>query len=269
MLGCVGVDVDEGPAQPGQLARPQAAHQSGQPHRRLGSAGMASTRRRCACSMVSYLRGFAGRAAGQQHLGGRVRLDHVRWRTAVLARLVEVVPVAVDRAGRVPLPRHGGEQLLEALGRRSGRPAGRRSPAARVRRAAGGRWRWCSATSPGRGGTSWSGEAFGQPASNQASITSPNVAEALPTGRRCDEPGRAGRSSSSRSRWASAFSTRSTLRREPSGNRTHAIHRCGRSFHRTVGRSPCHQQPPRRRSQPPKGYAQTGYVARIRGSGRD
>ena len=39
---------------------------------------------------------------------------------------------------------------------------------------------------------------------------------------------------SSRSAWASALSTRSTLRREPSGKRTHAIHRRFASFHRTV-----------------------------------
>ena len=41
--------------------------------------------------------------------------------------------------------------------------------------------------------------------------------------------------SSSRSRLASALSTRSTFRREPSGNRTHAIHRPAVAFHRTVG----------------------------------
>jgi hypothetical protein len=42
-------------------------------------------------------------------------------------------------------------------------------------------------------------------------------------------------SSWSRSRWAVALSTRSILRRAPSGKRTQAIHRPAVSFQRTVG----------------------------------
>ncbi len=79
------------------------------------------------------------------------------------------------------------------------------------------------------------GATFGQPSANHASITSLNVALRIRRGPGSSDCARRA-SSSSRSRWASAFSTRSTLRREPSRNRTHAIHRPAASFQRTVGR---------------------------------
>jgi len=77
--------------------------------------------------------------------------------------------------------------------------------------------------------------AFGQPAATQASITSANVAKRSRRGP--DDPACArSASNSAKSRPASALSTRSTFWRDPSGNRTHAIHRCLPSFHRTSGR---------------------------------
>src|SRR5690606_27360919 len=79
------------------------------------------------------------------------------------------------------------------------------------------------------------GDTFGHPAANHASITSANVARRLRAGSGAEAWARSV-TSWSRSAWASAFSMRSTLRREPSGKRTHAIHRCFDSFHRTVGR---------------------------------
>jgi hypothetical protein len=77
--------------------------------------------------------------------------------------------------------------------------------------------------------------AFGQSAATQPSITSSNVAKRSRRGPGDASSARSA-SSSLRSRSASALSTRSTLRRDPSGNRTHAIHRCLPSFHRTDGR---------------------------------
>ncbi len=78
------------------------------------------------------------------------------------------------------------------------------------------------------------GATFGQPASNQSSSTSLKVSCRVRRGSgACSWARRA--SSSSRSAWASAFSTRSTLRRVPSGKRTQAIHRCFDSFQRTLG----------------------------------
>ena len=67
--------------------------------------------------------------------------------------------------------------------------------------------------------------AFGQSAATQSSFTSSNIAKRSRRG-----PGAASSahcaSSSAKPRSASARSIRSTLRRDPSGNRTHAIHRC-------------------------------------------
>ena len=62
----VPVEVDEAPAQPGQLAGPEPAHQPGQPHRRVGVAGDCLDQQRWACSMESDLRRLAGRAAGSR-----------------------------------------------------------------------------------------------------------------------------------------------------------------------------------------------------------
>lgn len=97
------------------------------------------------------------------------------------------------------------------------------------------------------------GATFGQPSANHASITSLKVSL-----REWRGPGSCpcarSASSSSRSRCASAFSTRSTLRRVPSANRTHAIHRPAFSFQRTVGR--CATSPSLLRSQLLKGYVQ-------------
>ena len=78
------------------------------------------------------------------------------------------------------------------------------------------------------------GEAIGQPASSQASITCANDAACCRRGGGSIAWARSD-SSSSRSRWAAALSTRSTLRRAPSGKRTQAIHRPALSFQRTVG----------------------------------
>ena len=79
------------------------------------------------------------------------------------------------------------------------------------------------------------GETFGHPASNHASITSANETRRSRRGKGSSDCARRA-TNSSRSRCAAAFSTRSTFRRDPSGNRTQAIHRPALSFHRTVGR---------------------------------
>src|SRR5262249_40991753 len=80
------------------------------------------------------------------------------------------------------------------------------------------------------------GDELGQPAPSQRSTTvskegrrARRGAESVPVERNA--------SNSRRSASASALSARSTFRREPSGNRTQAIHRCERSFQRTEGRA--------------------------------
>jgi len=93
--------------------------------------------------------------------------------------------------------------------------------------------------------------AFGQPAT-QASSTSPNVAKRSRLAGAVAPPCARNASSSWRSRSASTRSVRSNFRRDPSGNRTHAVHRCFDSFHRTDGllatfnwlREGCHPQAP-------------------------
>src|SRR2546430_1221857 len=100
------------------------------------------------------------------------------------------------------------------------------------------------------------GEAIGQPAASQVSITWANEAARSRRGGGSRAWARSDRSWS-RSRWAAALSTRSTLRRAPSGKRTQAIHRPALSFQRTVGFDAI-QTP--RRSRILIGYAQPGYA---------
>jgi hypothetical protein len=84
------------------------------------------------------------------------------------------------------------------------------------------------------------GETFGHPASNHASITPANDTRRSRRGPGSSDCARSA-TNSSRSLCAAAMSTRSTFRRDSSGNRIQAIHR----------RHSRHQ---------PKGYVQTGYV---------
>ena len=60
----VAVDIDVGPAQPGQFAGPEPAHEPGQPHGRVAVLGDRLEQIRRAWSIVSALRSLAGRASG-------------------------------------------------------------------------------------------------------------------------------------------------------------------------------------------------------------
>ena len=214
------VDVDVGPAQTGELAWAQPAHQPGQPHRRPRIGGDGVGEQRCACSIVKLLRSFDGRRRQQHSAAGLVLIRRVA--QAVLARLVEVVPVAVDRARRVAPGGHRLEQLLEPVACRPVHPE-LTDDGQDARAAAAGR---ALAIVFGDFTRAWRGARRRHVG---AAVGQPRV-DHLGEGRFCRRgPGssRCARSasSSSRSRLRVGLSTRSTLRRDPSGNRTHAIHR--------------------------------------------
>lgn len=105
--------------------------------------------------------------------------------------------------------------------------------------------------------------ALGQPAANQSSMTSLNVAKRSRRGPG-DSTSARNASISLRSRSASAFSTRSIFRRDPSGNRTPCHPPLLAFVHRTDGR--CATVKPSldvaniARCQHRDGYIQPGYV---------
>ena len=97
--------------------------------------------------------------------------------------------------------------------------------------------------------------AFGQSAATQSSITSSNVAKRSRRG-----PGASsGARNASNPLKSHSAAARSTFRRDPSGNRTHALYRGLPSFHRSDGRCATVDPSPRR-SQQCEGYVQSGYV---------
>ena len=211
---------------------------AGQPHRRTGSRP-GSPRRSSTLRLVDgeRLARFAGRCRRQQHLGRRVRPAPCRWRSAVLAGLVQVAPGPVDRARGVALLGHRCEQLLEPRGRRPVDPQPTDDRAHVRTPADSGRCRSCSATSAG----AWRDRdrrrrpGSRRPATRRSprrtvSRRRPAVAGASPTGPHGQQLGQI--------RLGVGPPTRSTLRRDPSGKRTHAIQRCALSLHRTVGREP-------------------------------
>ncbi len=110
----VGVDVDEGPPQASELARAQAAHEPGQPHRWARVLGDALGDQLLGLLEGEALARLRRPARWQQHVRSRVGLD-APGPLRVLARLVEVVPGPVDCARGVLVRRHVLEQLLEPL----------------------------------------------------------------------------------------------------------------------------------------------------------
>jgi hypothetical protein len=110
-----GVDVHEGPPEPGKLAGAQPAHEPGEPHGRPAVSWDGVDQKALRLLDGERLAGLGRAGHGQEHLGGRVRLDHPLVHRP-LARLVQIQPGPVDGAGRVPLPRHPREEFLEAGG---------------------------------------------------------------------------------------------------------------------------------------------------------
>jgi hypothetical protein len=116
----------------------------------------------------------------------------------------------------------------------SGRPTGCRSPGGRASRGGSGRCRPCSATSPGRDATSPARRRAGSPLpARRQSLLKRSPIAAAGAAEPASRPARPG---VRRGPAGGALSTRSTLRREPSGNRTRGVHRPDVWFQRTVGR---------------------------------
>jgi hypothetical protein len=260
----VSIDVDERPAQTGQLARTKSTEEPRQPHRRISVIRNGIEEDPSSLLDREGLALLGRTGLGQENILDRVGPDPLL-AERMTAGLVEVIPCVVDRADRVGGFVHAGKDSLDPVG------SGPVDPQHPYRRPDMGRQE-----SPGIVDVlsafclAWRvrppGAPLGHPASSHASGTSLYDANRWRLG--TGSPPAARRASSSlRSASALAFSTRSTFRREPSGNRTQAIHRCFDSFHLNVARGATPQPPGAEngRRQPhegnhTKGYAESGYV---------
>lgn len=113
--GIVALEGDVGPAESGEFAGPEAAHESGEPHGGAGIGWDGVGEQHLGLFDGEALALFRGADGGEEDVGGGIGLG-AAFALGVLQGLVEVVPVPVDGARRVAASGHRREEFLEPLG---------------------------------------------------------------------------------------------------------------------------------------------------------